>query len=313
MEKIALVGAGLIGQAWAIVFGRAGHEVTLFDADAAVLDRARAQIEARLQDLAGLGLIDQPEAVLARLRSTTDLAAALEGADYMQESVPERVEVKQEVYAELDRLAAPTAILASSTSGIPASSFTEELAGRSRCLVAHPINPPYVTPLVELCPAPWTEPEVVDRTYDLMQRVGQAPIRVKREVEGFIANRLQGALLASAIKLVEDGYASVEDVDIAIKDGIGLRWSFMGPFETIDLNAPGGLVDYLARYGPLYEAIEHSQSTPRPWTRAQAERIDAERRAALPAAELGARSEWRDRRLMALAAHKSDMTNKIGE
>jgi 3-hydroxyacyl-CoA dehydrogenase len=313
MERITLVGGGLVGQAWAIVFGRAGHEVTLFDAEPAALEQARRNIALRLDDLAGLGLIDDAAAVHGWMRYAGTLGEALASADYVQESTPERVEVKRQVFAELDRLAAPDAILASSTSGIPASAFTEDLGGRGRCLVAHPINPPFVTPLVELCPAPWTEPAVVDRTHALMTSVGQAPIRLKREVQGFVANRMQAALIGAALRMVEDGVASAEDIDVAIRDGIGLRWSFMGPFETIDLNAPGGIADYLRRYGPLYEAIE-GEHAPLDWTDdALLRKVDEERRAVLPTGQLAERSAWRDRRLMALAAQKRDAAKTIGE
>lgn len=312
MEKIALVGGGLIGQAWAIVFSRAGHEVVMYDASPVIIEQAQANIASRLDDLARFNLIDDPKAMLDRIGYAIRLGDAVAGADYVQESVPERVDVKREVYGELDRYVGEKTIIGSSTSGIPASAFTEKLACRSRCLVAHPINPPYVTPLVELCPAPWTDKTAIDRTHDLMTRVGQSPIRVKKEVPGFIANRLQGALLTMAMKLVEEGYASVEDVDIAIRDGIGLRWSFMGPLETIDLNAPGGIADYMARYGSLYEEIEKSAAAPLAWDEALAGRLEASRREKLPADQLGERSEWRDRRLMALAAHKQLAVQKIG-
>jgi 3-hydroxyacyl-CoA dehydrogenase len=285
----------------------------LYDAEAAAPKRARDGIAARLADLAGFGLIYDPHVVLGRIGYATGLAEALEGAADVQESTPERVEVKRAVYAELDRLAAPDAILASSTSGIPASAFTDHLAGRERCLVAHPINPPFVTPLVELCPAPWTDPAVVERTHELMTRVGQAPIRLNKEVQGFVANRMQAALIGAALRMVADGVASAADVDTAIKAGIGLRWSFMGPFETIDLNAPGGIADYLRRYGPLYQAIE-AEHAPLDWTAdALLGAVDGERRAVLPTDQLGERSAWRDRRLMALAAHKRDAARSIGE
>jgi L-gulonate 3-dehydrogenase len=305
MERIALVGGGLIGQAWAIVFGRAGHPVMLYDADAAMLEQARRNIAARLDDLAALGLVADAGAAAAQVRYAATLGEALASADYVQESTPERVEVKRAIFAELDGLAAPDAILASSTSGIPASSFTEGLDGRARCLVAHPINPPFVTPLVELCPAPWTDPAVVDRTQALMRQVGQAPIRLKREVAGFVANRMQAALIGAALRMVRDGVAAAEDVDVAIRDGIGLRWSFMGPFETIDLNAPGGIADYLRRYGPLYQAIEAEHAAPLDWTDPELlASLEAARRAQLKIEQLGERSAWRDRRLMALAAHR---------
>lgn len=313
MERIALIGGGLIGQAWAIVFARAGHEVMMYDASPVTIEQAQINIASRLDDLTRFKLIDDPGEVLEHISYAVKPGDAVQGADYVQESVPERVEIKREVYAELDRTIGADTIIGSSTSGIPASAFTESIACRSRCLVAHPINPPYLNPLVELCPAPWTDKIALDRTHDLMSKVGQSPIRVKKEVPGFIANRLQGALLSMALKLVEEGYASVDDVDIAIKDGIGLRWSFMGPFETIDLNAPGGVADYIARYGPLYEEIERSAAEPLAWDETLAGSIETERREALPLERLNERSEWRDRRLMALAAHKQLAAQKIGD
>jgi len=233
----------------------------------------------------------------------------------VQESTPERVEVKREVFAELDRLAAPDAVLASSTTGIPPSSFTEHLKGRQRCLVAHPINPPFVTPLVEICPAPWTDAAAVDRTVALMSAAGQAPIRMRREAQGFIANRMQAALIGAALRMVRDGVASTEDIDTAIRDGLGLRWSFIGPLETIDLNAPSGIADYLRRYGPLYQAIEREHADAAlDWTdEALLRKVDEERRQRLPLEDLGERSAWRDRRLMALAAQKRAAAEQIGQ
>ena len=200
-------------------------------------------------------------------------------------------------------VAPPGTILASSTSTVPASVFSEGLAGRSRCLVAHPVNPPYLVPLVELSPAPWTAPDVVERARRLQASVGQVPIVVKKEIQGFVLNRLQAALLAEAWRLYEDGYATAEDIDSTVRDGLGLRWSFMGPFETIDLNAPGGVVDYVSRYGPVMNEINASQ-IPRRWSEVSLARLEAERRQTLPANALATRQAWRDRRLMALLAHK---------
>jgi 3-hydroxyacyl-CoA dehydrogenase len=211
--------------------------------------------------------------------------------------------LKTELFAELDRLASSEAILASSTSTIPASQWSESLPGRERCLVAHPVNPPHLVPLVELSPAPWTSPETVARAKALYEAAGQVPIVVRAELQGFILNRLQGALLGEAFRLYADGYASLEDIDKSVRDGLGLRWSFMGPFETIDLNAPGGIVDYCARYGKAYYEIAQGQ-LPRRWDDALVERMEQERRALLPRHKLATRAGWRDRRLMQLVAHK---------
>ncbi|MCH2394985.1 3-hydroxyacyl-CoA dehydrogenase [Oceanibaculum sp.] len=310
---IAVIGSGLIGRAWSICFARAGHKVKLHDVSKPALDAALGLIDGALKELHESGLLDDPAAAKARISTAATLEEALEGAVFVQENVKETEEAKQEIFAAMDRLADPAAILASSSSNIRASLFTENLAGRARCLVAHPANPPHLVPIVELSPAPWTDPDVVARARALYEQAGMVPILVKKEIPGFILNRLQGALLAEAFKLVADGYASTEDVDKTIKDGLGLRWSFMGPFETIDLNAPAGVADYIARYAPMYWDMQHEQAQPRRWDKALSDVLEGERRQALPADRLGERQGWRDRRLMALVAHKREAAKKIGE
>ncbi len=304
MTKVAVIGAGLIGRAWSIVFARAGFDVTLWDKFPAQAPAAMDYIADRLPELRQAGLLDQePDAVLSRIHPMQSMWEAVKDVTHVQENGPERVPEKQALFAELDRAAPPDAVLASSTSGIPASAFTEGLKGRARCLVAHPVNPPYLIPLVELCPAPWTDPAVVERTRDLMHRAGQVPATVKKEMDGFALNRLQGALLAEAFRLIADDVISPADLDALVKHGLGLRWSFMGPLETIDLNAPGGLADYCERYGPLYWKMQQ-QAQPLEWDAALISRLQAARREELPANLQPVRQEWRDRRLMALLAHK---------
>ena len=303
---IAVVGSGLVGRGWALVFARAGCTVRLWDADPGQAARAVRGIEAELDGLAELGLAGDgpPPDVLGRIAVAPTLDAALDGAAHVQECTPEVLETKRAVFAQLDAAAARDTVLASSTSGIRASLFSEPLPGRDRCLVAHPLNPPHLIPLVELVPAPWTDPAVVDRTRALMEGVGQATVTLKKEVPGFVVNRLQGALLHEAFRLVEDDVADVADVDAAVASGLGLRWSFMGPFETIDLNAPGGIADYVARYGELYLDLARDGGPPRPWDAGLARALEADRRRQLPAGRLGDRARWRDRRLALLAAHK---------
>ena len=304
MEKIAVIGAGLIGRSWAIVFARAGRHVSLHDSDPASLAANLAALDGSLADLHAAGLLAEPPAtVRARIGIAGSLEQALAGAAYVQENVLETEQAKREIFARMDAFASPATILASSTSTVPASVFSDGLAGRARCLVAHPVNPPFLVPLVELSPAPWTAPDVVERARRLQASVGQVPIVVKKEIQGFVLNRLQAALLAEAWRLYEDGYATAEDIDATVREGLGLRWSFMGPFETIDLNAPGGVVDYVSRYGALLNEIQASQ-IPRRWNRESLARLEAERRKSLPANALAQRQAWRDRRLMALVAHK---------
>lgn len=303
-ERIGIVGAGLIGRAWAIVFARAGCRVAVHDADARALDACLALLRENLADLAQHGLITEaPETVLARITPVPTLAQALQGAALVQENVRETVEVKQAIFAEMDRLAAPDTILASSTSWIPASAFSADLPGRERIMVAHPVNPPYLVPLVELAPAPWTSAQMVERAHQLFSRCGQTPVVLRKEITGFLLNRIQGAVLNEMLNLYADGYASVEDLDKVMKDGLGMRWAFMGPFETIDLNAPEGVVDYAMRYGPTYKEVSAGQAA-NEWRADVLARIEAERRAVLPVTGLSERARWRDNRLMALVGHK---------
>jgi 3-hydroxyacyl-CoA dehydrogenase len=221
----------------------------------------------------------------------------------VQENVRETLDAKKAIFSELDRAAAAKTVLASSTSWIPASSFSAGLAGRARILVAHPVNPPYLVPLVELAPASWTASDTVERAREIYTRAGQTPVLLKKEITGFLLNRIQGAVLNEALNLYTGGYASLEDLDKVMKDGLGLRWSFMGPFETIDLNAPGGVVDYADRYGSTYREIAKAQAG-NDWDQNVIARIHAERRAKLPAEKIGERSRWRDKQLMALVSHK---------
>ena len=313
-SKIANVGTGLVGRAWSIVFARAGNNVSIFDPMDGASAKALDLIEQNLPALADADLLrgETPAAVLSRISRAETLAEALDGAIHCQESAPERVEVKAELYKDLDRLAAPETVLASSTSGIPASKFTEGLANRQRCLVAHPINPPHIIPLVEIVPAPWTDPAFVTQTRRLMEAVGQSPISTTREINGFIVNRLQGALLGEAFRLVQDGVCSVADVDAAIADGLGLRWSFIGPFETIDLNSANGVSGYCDMLGQLYYDLAKEQADPREWTPELVARINDERRAALPMDQHQVRQDWRDRQLAALVGHKKAQAKKDG-
>ncbi|KMO18461.1 3-hydroxyacyl-CoA dehydrogenase [Methylobacterium platani] len=301
--QTAVVGAGAIGKGWAIVFAQAGYGVSVWDPDPGTLQAVPGVIAAELAELARQGLIrEEPARIRARIRLAASLADAVRGADHVQENGPETLASRRQTFAEIDALAPPGAVLASSTSGMPPSRFTAEIPGRARCLVAHPANPPSLLPLVELCPAPWTDPTVLERTRRLMIRAGRQVATMRREADGFILNRLQGALLAEAFRLVADGVVDPDEVDTVMKHGLGRRWSFMGPFETVDLNAPGGIADFCARYGALYEALQ-TQMPPRRWDGDLVGRVAAARRADLPTQDIAARQAWRDRRLMALASH----------
>lgn len=304
MPRVGIIGAGLIGRAWAMVFARAGWDVRLTDSSAAARKAAPALLRRALADQARFGLLRGPAAVARRIRLVPTLAEAVAGAALVQECGPESLAAKRRLFAALDAAASPKAILASSSSAIVASRYTRGLAGRARCLVAHPVNPPHLVPIVELCPAPWTSKATLAAARRLYERAGQVPILVRRETEGFIVNRLQGALLAEAFRLVGEGYVSAADLDKTIKDGLGLRWSFMGPFETIELNAPGGIADYCARYTGFYKRIQADPAPPSVYAPAATRRVVRSWGEPLGAARHAAKARWRDARLAALVAHK---------
>jgi len=304
MPSVAIIGAGLIGRSWAIVFARAGWSVRITDPNSETLEKAPGLIREGLKELARHGLVADPEDAFAQVIAVSSSAEAVSGVDLVQENGPENVESKRVIFAELDRLAPSDCILASSTSAIVASHFTEGLPGRARCLVAHPVNPPHLVPLVELCGSPWTAPETVSRARTIYESVEQVPIVVNREVEGFVLNRLQGALLAEAFRLVGEGVVSPQDLDKTLKDGLGLRWSFLGPFATIELNAPSGIADYCDRYTGFYRRLSEDPAKPHVWDKENVSRVlEAWDRTPGPDA-LARRSAWRDQRLAALRAHK---------
>jgi len=303
LREVAIVGTGLVGCSWAVDFALGGANVRIFDQNEATRTGAPARIKTMLADMEAAGLADHVEDALKRVSVAATLAAAIDGADYVQESVFERVDVKTAVALEIGKLINGEVVVGSSSSGIPASSFTAGAPNRNRFVIAHPVNPPHLVPVVELVPAPWTDPEIVPWLRARLTEVGKVPVEVKREIDGFILNRLQGALLNEAWALFEEGYATTADIDATISQGLGLRWAFMGPFETIDLNAPGGVSDYADRLAPLYFRVAEQRISPRKWSPELVARVTAERRAALPLEDLPKRSQWRDRRLVQLVAH----------
>jgi L-gulonate 3-dehydrogenase len=298
---IAVIGGGSIGVAFAIVFARGGRAVRLFEPDAARRAAIREDLLRRLGDLDAHDLVDGlPQAVADRVKIVADLSQAVAGVAYVAECAPERLELKRELFAALDRAAPPDAVLASASSAIAASAFAADLPGRHRVLIAHPGNPPFLIPVIELVPASFTDPAIVDTAAALLRSVGMDPIVLRKEVEGFVFNRLQGALLREAYCLVRDGVVTVDEVDRVVRDGLGLRWSVIGPFETADLNTRGGIASHAEKMGPAYARMGAERGQHDPWTPDLVAKVAAERRALLPLEEWEERVAWRDRRLMEL-------------
>ncbi|CAJ0573530.1 unnamed protein product, partial [Mesorhabditis spiculigera] len=248
--KVAIVGCGLIGSCWGAMFASAGYSVAVYEINDSLaqagVGRIRGNLNTMQKEQLSRGKYTIEEA-MAQVTRTVDLAEALHGAIYVQESTMESETFKKDIFSKMDAIAGPETILASSTSTIPASTFTETLKNRSRCLVVHPVNPPLYLSLTEVVPAPWTDEISVAKTVELMKDIGQTPVRLNREVLGFAVNRLQYALLAEAWRLVKDGVLDPEDVDKVMSEGLGPRYAFQGPLQTIHLNALG-VEDYCNRY-----------------------------------------------------------------
>src|SRR5919198_3792855 len=227
--RIAVVGAGLMGHGIAQVFALAGHHVTITDSFHANLDTVKARITTNLRDLG-----DDVRAV-ERVQPVADLAEAVKGADYVVEAVSEDLSLKQALFAEIERHVRPDTILASNTSVIPITAIMSGLARRERALGTHWWNPPYLVPLVEVIGTQWTSQQAIDWTIALHRDAGKMPVHVKKDVPGFVGNRLQHALWREAIALVERGVCDAETVDTVIKASFGRRLAVLGPLENADL------------------------------------------------------------------------------
>lgn len=306
MDKIAVIETSVAGRIWAIVFARAGFAVSLYGSSAANGADTLQLIRARLQELRAYGQLAEPEdEVLARIAPAASLEAALDGAIHAQESGEDTLAAKIAMFARMDAIAGPDTVLASSTSTVLPSAFSETIPGRHRCLVVHPVQPPYAVRAVEIVPGQWTAADVVARSRVLIERCGLVPIMIKREVPGYVINSLQIALVSEAFRLVAEGVATAEDCEAVVKHGLGPRWSFMGPFESGGVNAAGGIADFFGRQAAFYETVRANQVPVR---------LTPELIAAVAEALSGsvrpdnatARREWRDRRLMALGKHQAE-------
>ncbi|KAG8188113.1 hypothetical protein JTE90_029041 [Oedothorax gibbosus] len=310
--KIAIVGSGLIGRSWAMLFASAGYNVVIYDKDPKASEAALKVIEEQLKQLESSEMLRGSLSAAEQLKlitRTEDLETCVKDASHVQESVPENFELKKMIFQKLDDLASDTMTLASSTSCIMPSSFSETLKHRSQVVVAHPANPPYYVPIVEIVPSKWTSPDVVTHTIDLMKEIGQKPVVVKKEVYGFAINRMQYAIINECWRLVQDGVMSVEDIDAVMSEGLGMRYAFLGVFETCHLNADG-IMDYCNRYANgIYNVSETFGPVPKMEGKT-AEIVHEELCKKTPLQSLDARRKWRDERLACLAKLKKTMEKK---
>lgn len=299
--KFSIIGSGSIGIGWAIVFARAGYSVKVFDIEEAALKNFNTQIKSRLALLRENELLaENPQAVLERIQTTLDLAEAVAEADYIQECGPESVEIKRELFTKLANLAKPEAILASSSSALRPSEFASDVASNERCLVVHPGNPPYLISIAEVVPAEFTSEEAIKTCTDLLTKVGIIPIRVNNEPQGFVFNRLQGAILREAYCLVRDGVISPTDLDLIVTEGLGKRWSIVGPFATSALNVRGGIKAHVARMGKSYFEMGKERGQNDPWDESLVDIVAADIDKKLPDANWEENTKKRDLALMKL-------------
>ncbi|KAK9969195.1 hypothetical protein ABG768_027391 [Culter alburnus] len=306
---ITVVGSGLIGRSWAMVFLSGGYKVKIYDNKPGQASGAITEIRKQLEELqqaqmlrGNLSAAEQ----LSLLSSHDDLQQALEGAFFVQECVFEDLEAKQTVFHEVENLVTESVILSSSTSCLMPSNVFSRVQNRTRCIISHPVNPPYYVRLVELVPHPETLPAVIDVAYSLMTDVGQAPVRLKKEIDGFALNRVQYAIIAESWRLVQDGVISVKDIDLVMSEGLGMRYAFIGPIETMHLNAPEGMEDYLQRYREGMKRVLNAFGPVPDFSGEPAARIIKEICELIPGEHehLTARRERRDQLLMGLAKLK---------
>lgn len=304
-KTVAVVGTGVIGRSWIHVFARAGCRVRAFDADPEQLARGMAWFKNDLKDLRRRGLIKKKEAKARwqRVTAVESLAEALEGVRYVQESLPEIQEVKNRAYHEIDALLDPAAIVGSSTSAMDMTNLAQGVPGARRFIVAHPVNPPHLIPVVEVLKGALTENKVEAKTVKFLMEIGQSPVVMHRFVTGFILNRMQAALIREAVDLVATGVADVEAVDTCIRDGLGLRWAFMGPFGVANTNADQGVRQYFTRYRKDYHEMWNALNTA---TRLDDELVERMGRATdeMTGASYETQRNWRDRMISAIRAVK---------
>ena len=306
MKNIGVIGGGLIGASWAAIFSKSGFNVFVYDPYPDVFDTYESRVTSFLEELKTIDETINVEESLNRINANVTIEDLCSNVEYIQESAPEILSVKQELFAKLDNLAPEEVVIGSSSSAMPISSITQNLKGQHRCIITHPANPPHLIPCVEICPGENTSNRTIEKTKEIFTASGASIVNVKKEIDGFILNRLQGALLNEAMRLYSDGYASSDEIDATIRDGLGLRWAFMGPFETIDLNAPGGIKDYISRYGPIFVEMAKNQTKIPDWSEEAGKKLELERRKILCHEELEDRAKKRNQLLKTLRKVKID-------
>jgi 3-hydroxyacyl-CoA dehydrogenase len=304
MKKIAIVGRGIIGSSWAIVFARAGLNVAIWDRSGHGSAAILGPIIKAYGALEGTALSSGIE-LEKYLSSETDLGAVLGDADYVQESVSEEPALKADVLKMVSELTPPGTVIASSTSGILPSVLAQDVVRKERFVVVHPLTPPHVLPITEIVSSKFTSPEILAATEELLNAVGQKTIRVRNEVRGFVLNRILAAMMNEIFHLIADGTLDPDDADLALTEGFGLRWACVGPLAAMDLNANGGIEEYLSRYGYIYEAVAVERGSRSPLNEQLIEKLGTAMRAMYPPDTAAERKVQRDRAIAKVVTEKA--------
>ncbi len=309
MEKtkhIGIIGSGLIGRSWAMIFASAGYKVLIYDIEESLVAAALIELEKLVTVFEQKKILRGDISAYEQLNlidGSQNLEEVVKNAFFLQECIPEKLELKKDLYKKLDEILDDGTILSSSTSTFLPSVLSEGLRHKSHFIVSHPVNPPYFVPLVEIVPAPWTSPTVVEKTFDLMKELGQSPVKLNKEVPGFALNRIQYAILNECFNLIEDGVTDVDGIDRVMTDGLGMRYAFLGPFETAHLNAEG-FANYCSRYTEsMYNVSKTMNSAPK-IAGPTAEKIALQLNNITPLDKLPERRLWRDQSLIKLSQLK---------
>lgn len=302
-ERVAVVGAGAIGAAFACVCADAGAAVRLAEPDAARRAALPAVLAEKHAAMASAGLaLAVAAGALSRITATASATEAATGADLVIEAGPETLPAKQAIFAELLAATPPEAPIATASSAITVSEILPEPADQRRAMVAHPANPPTILRILEIVPAPGTAAAAIEAADAMFRALGFAPSLLGKEIPGFVFNRLQGAMLREAYRLVAEGVIDVDGLDRLVRDGLGPRWALCGPFENAELNT-GGIAAHAARMGPAYRAMGEARGeNDAAWSESLVEKVAAERRRLCPPERLPARARWRERALAKLIA-----------